>query len=143
MGRIKLDMPEKYPYRTEVTVRIGDINYGSHLGNDALLSIVHEARVRFLKNSEYSEADIEGVGIIMADVVIIYKSEGFYGDILTVDVAVGDFSKCGCDIFYRIVNKETDKEVARVKTGIVFFDYVSRKVVAVPAKFRKMFAQTE
>jgi hypothetical protein len=35
-------------------------------GNDSLLSIIHEARVRF-QYLEYSESNIEGSGIIMID----------------------------------------------------------------------------
>ncbi len=136
MARVKLDVPEEFSFSTELHVRINDINYGGHLGNDSVLSFVHEARVRFLKSYGYSEADIEGVGIIMTDAVVVYKSEGFYGDRLLVEVAVRDFTKTGCDFLFRLTNKETKKEVARAKTGIVFFDYTSRKVAAVPQRFR-------
>ncbi len=136
MARVKLDVPEEFSFSTELHVRINDINYGGHLGNDSVLSFVHEARVRFLKSYGYSEADIEGVGFIMTDAVVVYKSEGFYGDRLLVEVAVRDFTKTGCDFLFRLTNKETKKEVARAKTGIVFFDYTSRKVAAVPQRFR-------
>jgi acyl-CoA thioester hydrolase len=44
-----------------------------------------------------------------------------------------DFNKYGFDMLYLIVNKQTGKEVARGKTGIVCFDYEKRKVVSVPA----------
>lgn len=136
MARVKLDLPKEFLFSTEVHVRIGDINYGGHLGNDAVLAFVHEARVRFLKAYGYSEADIEGVGIIMTDAVVVYKSEGFYGDRLLIEVVVQDFTRTGCDFLFRLTNKETGKEIARAKTGIVFFDYASRKVVAVPPRFR-------
>ena len=77
MPRIKIEIPERFIYKTEIPIRITDINYGGHLGNDSLLSIIHEARVRFLKNLGYSEANVEGSGIIMIDSAIQYKSEGF------------------------------------------------------------------
>ncbi len=136
MARVKLDLPKEFLFSTEVHVRIGDINYGGHLGNDAVLAFVHEARIRFLKAYGYSEADIEGVGIIMTDAVVVYKSEGFCGDRLLIEVVVQDFTRTGCDFLFRLTNKETGKEIARAKTGIVFFDYASRKVVAVPPRFR-------
>lgn len=139
MARIKLKLPEQFHFTTELPIRIGDINYGGHLGNDAVLSLVHEARVRFLKHHGYSELDIEGAGIIMSDAAVVYTSEGFYGDTLVVDVAVGDFQNAGCDFFYRLVNKETGVEIARAKTGIVFYDYGAKKSVAVPLKFREKF----
>lgn len=136
MARIKLDLPKEFLFSTDIHVRIGDINYGGHLGNDAVLSLVHEARVRFLKKYGYSEADIEGVGIIMTDAVVVYKSEGFHGDTLIIDVAVVDITRTGCDFLFLLKNKATGKEIARAKTGIVFLDYTSRKVVTVPQKFK-------
>ncbi len=120
-------------------IRISDINYGGHLGNDAVLTLAHEARIRFFRHFGYTELDIDGVGIIMADAAVVYKAEGFHGELLTIDVAVGEFGNVGCDLFYRLTNKETGKEVARVKTGIVFYDYAAKKTVPVPAPFREKF----
>lgn len=137
MARIKIEVPNKFIFRTEIPIRITDINYGGHLGNDSLLSIIHEARVRFLKHLGYSESDVEGNGIIMIDAGVQYKSEGFYGDELLVEVAVSDFTGIGCDFVYRLTNKESDKEIAVAKTGIVFFDYEKRKTAPVPIEFKK------
>ena len=137
MPRIKIAMPEKFIFNTEIPIRITDINYGGHLGNDSLLSIIHEARLRFLNHLGYSESNVEGVGIIMVDSAIQYKSEGFYGDELLVEIAVNDFSGIGCDFVYRLYNKKTSKEIALAKTGIVFFDYEKRKTAPVPPEFKK------
>jgi acyl-CoA thioester hydrolase len=139
MGRVKLDLPDSFEFSTEIVVRISDINYGGHLGNDSVLSLVHEARVRFLKHHGFTEADIDGVGIIMTDAVIVYKSEGFYGNILRVDVGVQDLSKVGCDFIFRLTNKERGSEIARAKTGVVFFDYEQKKIISMPDKFKALF----
>lgn len=136
MPRIKIDMPDNYLFTTEIPVRISDINYGGHLSNDAMLSIIHEARIRFLNQYQYSELDIEGFGIIMTDSAIVYKAEGFHGDILQVNIAVADFNKYGCDLYYLLANKKNANEIAHAKTGIVFFDYQTRKVVPVPEAFK-------
>ena len=137
MARIKIDMPENYIFTTEIPLRISDINYGGHLGNDAVLSLIHESRVQLLANYGYTEMDVEGYGIIMTDTAIVYKSEGFYGDRFKIDVTVGDFNKYGCDIYYLLSNKKTAVDVAHAKTGIVFFDYNQRKVVPLPERFRE------
>jgi acyl-CoA thioester hydrolase len=137
VARIKLEMPSDYPFRTELTVRITDINYGGHLGNADVLALMHEARVRFLKSYGYSETDVEGYGTIMLDSVVIYKSQAFAGDILQIEVAAGDFSRIGCDIFYRITNKGTGAEVALAKTGVAVFDYAHQKRVSPPDLFVK------
>ncbi|NRP37056.1 MULTISPECIES: thioesterase family protein [unclassified Marinobacterium] len=136
MARIKIDMPDNYLFSTVMDVRISDINYGNHLGNDSVLSFVHEARTRFFRQYGYTEMDVEGLGIIMTDSAIVYKAEGFHGDQIQIDITVGDFNKYGCDIFYLMTNKATAVEIAHVKTGIVFFDYDARKVVTLPEQFR-------
>jgi acyl-CoA thioesterase FadM len=141
MPRIKITIPEKFIFKTEIPIRITDINYGGHLGNDSLLSIVHEARVKFLNHLGYSESNVEGVGIIMIDAGVQYKSEGFYGDNLLIEMSVNDFSGIGCDFIYRIANKESKKEIALAKTGIVFFDYEKRKTASVPSAFRNMIEE--
>ncbi|MCC7300272.1 MAG: thioesterase family protein [Verrucomicrobia bacterium] len=137
MSRAKLEMPELFPFRTELTVRITDINYGGHLGNSNVLALIHEARVRFLRSFGYSEINIEGLGSIMLDSVIIYKAQAFAGDVLQIEVAAGDFSRLGCDIFYRITQKETGAEVVLAKTGIAIFDYANQKRVSPPEAFVK------
>jgi acyl-CoA thioesterase FadM len=137
VARIELNLPDNFSFSTDVRVRISDINYGNHLGNDALLSLVHEARLQFLQSRGFSELDIDGCGLILTDAVIVYKSQGFHGDLLTILAAVGDFNKYGCDFFYKVIRKNGGKEVARAKTGIVFFDYNRQKMVPVPAAFFK------
>jgi len=136
MARLKLDLPTEFRFRTSLTVRVTDLNYGNHLGNDAVLGMIHEARVRWLASMGYSELDVEGVGIIMADCAIVYKAQGFLGEGLTVAVAAGDFSRIGCDLFY-LLTKADGTEVARAKTGIVFFDYRTQAARPVPAGFRR------
>jgi acyl-CoA thioesterase FadM len=137
MSRVKLEIPDKFEFSTEVPIRITDINYGGHLGNDSILAIIHEARVRYLNNIGFSEKDIGGVGIIMADSVIVYKSEGFYGDILNVEAAVDNIDTFGFDFFYRITNAKSTKEIAVSKTGMVFYDYQNKKIAKSPEIFRK------
>lgn len=135
MARVKIDLPSKFIFQTEIPIRITDLNYNDHLGNDAILSLIHEARVRFFKSMNYSELDVEGVGIIMIDSAIRYKSEGFYGDVLLIELAIDDITSTGFDFKYRLTNKESRNVVAVAKTGIAFFDYDSRKVVPIPDKF--------
>ncbi|MCX6142963.1 MAG: thioesterase family protein [Ignavibacteriales bacterium] len=138
MPRVKLALPAKTIFTTQIPVRVTDINYyGGHLGNDSLLSILHEARVQFLKKFGFTESNIDGVGIIMSDAVLVYKAEVFYGDVLTIEIGVDDLEAIGADITYRVLVGE--KEAARAKTGIVFFDYGNRKIVQTPPAFKDLF----
>ena len=138
MQRIKIDIPKKIIFSTELTVRVYDVNFAGHLSNDSILSMVHEARILFLKNWGYSEVDTCDAGIIMFDAAIQYKSQGYHGDVLLFEVTVDNFIKNGCDFFFKISNKSNGKEIARAKTGIAFFDYNLNKLVSIPAKFKEL-----
>ena len=139
MARIKIILPEKFNFSTFIDVRITDINYGGHLGNDSVLGIIHEARVRLLTDKGFSEVDIDGIGILMMDAVINFPSEGFYGDKLRIDVAVDEITNAGCDIYYRFVNVANDKVIVKAKTNIAFYNYESKKVTKTPKVFSDIF----
>ena len=138
MGRLQIKLPKRFSFHTDVGVRISDINYGNHLGNDAVLRLIHEARVRFLRQYGFSELDIGGFGLILTDAAIVYKSQGFYGDCLRIAVTVAEPSRFGCDFYYRLTNRATGKEVARAKTGMVLFDYSHDKMAPLPDEFQRI-----
>ena len=139
MSRVRLALPEAFHFTTEIPLRISDINYGGHLGNDAVLSVCHDIRARLFATHGFTELDVEGVGIVMVDAVIVFQSEAFYGETLIGDATVCNFSRTGCDVFYRLRAKSDAREVARAKTGIVFLDYEKRKIKPVPQGFREIF----
>src|SRR5690349_13740260 len=139
MARIKIDLPGSFAFTTSIPVRITDINYGGHLGNDAFLSLVHEARMQFLNKHGYSELSFAGIGLIMTDAGIEFKGELFYGDTVIISVTATEFSKAGFDIYYKL-EKETDgqrKLVAAARTGMVGYDYEKKKVAAIPDAARE------
>ena len=139
MPRIKLSLPKKKHFSTTMFLRIYDMNYGGHMGNDAVLSIVHEARVRFLKHLGVSEKNFYCSGLLMADSAIVYKKEAFYGEQLNITITVSDLYKCGFELFYLICNAE-NKEIARVKTGLVCYNHNIKKLVRLPDIFCGKFS---
>lgn len=137
MRRMKLQVPDTFTFTTRIPVRITDINYGGHLGNDSVLTIIHEARMQFLTSLGLSELDMKGVGLIMSDAAIEFKNEAFFGDVLTIHVTAADFTRISFDLFYKLV-KEDDTEIARARTGMVCFDYSAKKVAALPVEARSL-----
>ncbi len=134
MERIKINLPENFSFSTSISIRITDLNYGGHVGNDSFLSLIHEARQQFLNHHGYSELDFAGVGLIMADAAIEYKKELSYGDIVIISVAANAFDKLGFDLFYKLEVKN-DRNTAfagKAKTGMICYDYNLKKKVSVP-----------
>ncbi|MBA2498429.1 MAG: thioesterase family protein [Chitinophagaceae bacterium] len=145
MSRIKIELPEHFSFYTKIPVRITDINYGGHVGNDSILSIIHEARMQFLKNKNLDELNFGGFGLIMRDVAIEFKNELFYGEDVKVAVHAADFSKIAFSIYYKIEKSNAvsneKKIIALAKTGMVCFDYPLKKVMAIPSIILEKFIQ--
>ncbi len=135
MARIKLQLPDEFNFSTDLDVRVSDINYGNHLGNDRMVTLLHEARLRFLAHYEFAELNIGGLGMMVTDLAVTFNAESFMGDTLTFHVGLTEFSKYGCDVIYRVENKAQGKKIAEAKTGIVFFDYDERRIARIPKVF--------
>lgn len=132
MPRLKLNPRDAYPFTCEVAVRTTDLNYGGHLGNDRLLSLVHEARVAFLAAHGLTELDFGGVSLIMGDTAVIYQGESYAGDLLRFEVAAGEPSRSGFRIFYRVTRPADGQAIALVENGMACFDYQERKIANLP-----------
>ncbi len=134
--RIEITLPERFIFSTQIQVRASDINYGGHLGNDSVLTLLQEARVLFYKSMGFrDEARIDGdVGQIIADFIVQYKSESFMGDVLDIRLAIDNLHKYGFEMLYQVVH-EKGREVARAKSNNLCFDYGRRKIASVPGTF--------
>ena len=144
MSRVKLLIPENKIFTTSIEVRIADINYGNHVGNDAFVRLIHEARVQWLTAEDYTELNIEGASLIMADLAVEYKGESFYGDVLKIEIAVGEISRAGFELYYQIHTNRNGNNVliAKAKTGMVCYNYEEKKVRELPEKFIALLNST-
>lgn len=140
MPRIQLHPAQRYSYATEIQIYISHVNQGGHLDNAQLLTLVSEARVRFFKALGYRESDVEGAPIVVGDIVAQYKSEGFHGETMLVQMLPSDFNRYGFDLQFRMSDRDSAREVALGKIGIVFINRSDRKVTPVPAGFMAKLA---
>lgn len=136
MPRIKLKPLKRYPFAFEISVRTTDLNYGGHLGNDKLLSLIHEARVAFLASHGFTEMDCAGISLIMGDVIIVYQGEAFAKDLLRFEVAASESSRFGFRLFYRVTRLPEEEPIALAENGMVCFDYKTRRIALLPEAIR-------
>ncbi|WP_317205871.1 thioesterase family protein [Janthinobacterium sp.] len=140
MARLILHFPEdQYCYSSQLTVRTTDINAANHLGNDSMISMISEARARFLYEFGVRETQADGTGIIVTDLATTYRAEAHARDQLLFEVGVMDFNKYGGDITFRITRPADQTLVAMAKYGFVFFNYKTSQVVPMPEEFRAKF----
>jgi acyl-CoA thioesterase FadM len=140
MARLHLNFPEdQFYYSTPLTVRVTDINAANHLGNDSMISMISEARARFLFEFGIAESERDGTGIIVTDLATTYRAEAHARDQLLFEVGVMDFNKYGGDIIFRVTRPRDKALVAMAKSGFVFYNYKTSQVVAMPEEFRATF----
>ncbi len=126
-------MKEKSIYSGTYRVRIGDINYGGHMGNDKALLLFHDARLYFLGQYGFAENDIGGPGLILGDAHVYFKKEVFREDELKVNIHIEDLYSFSFVMHYTVMRDE--EEVMHGSTKLIAFDYDRRKVVKIPDTF--------
>ena len=136
MGRVMIELPERFPYAVELEVRVGDLNYGNHLGNDAVLTLIHEARRRYIRSLGSDEIGADRLGFVVADAAVVYRAQAFYADRLRIEVAAGEFGSRSCAFFFRVSDAADGRVVAEARTGMVSFDFAAQKAVSMPPALR-------
>ena len=140
MARLILEFPkDQFCFTTQMTVRITEINAGNHLGNDSLISMISEARGRFLFRHGIAEIGEGGTGCIVTDIATVYRAEAHARDVLLFEIGVMDFNKYGGDIIFRITRPADDRLIAMAKSGFVFYNYLESRVVPMPSEFEAQF----
>ncbi len=134
--RVKLKIPDFFHFETLLTIRVSDLNYGGHLGNDSFLTLAHESRVQFFKSMNMTERNFFGSSLIMADSIVIYKSQGFLGNEVSIKISITNCSSHGFQLFYLFHKKKDGLDLAHIQTSMVFYDYKEGKIVPFPQLFK-------
>jgi acyl-CoA thioester hydrolase len=117
-------------------VRIGDINYGGHMGNDKSLLLFQDARIRFLESLGNSEKNIgSGCGIILSEAGVVFKKEVFLHDELAVDIAVKDVTSASFSLEFTVKRMQDQAVVMIGFTKQLSYNYEIRKVSRLPKEF--------
>ena len=143
MPRIKVSSPDQFLFSMERSVGISDVNYAKHLDSVAMVNILHEARLQFLASMGFTESNIYGLGMVVTDLAVDYRSESFANDRLIVDVGVSKFNRYGFDIGMQVTNSALEALVCIAKMGVVFFDFDRHKIAQVPPAFKALLGQPE
>ena len=135
MPRLNISPPKSILYQTGLSVQIGDLNYGNHLSNDAVLRMVHEARIRWLAEHGYSEFDIGGCGLIMTGAAIQYRAQAMHGDQLQIGLGTAEISAGGFRCDASLLRLRDQTLIATVQCHLAAFDYTAQRVRRLPEKF--------
>ena len=135
MERVKFKLPENEVFKMPLTLMVNHMNYGNHLGNDSVMTLNHEARIQWLRSLGHTELDIYGAGLIQSDAMVMYRSEGHLGQEIVLKLFVGEFNSKIINIYCQILDATTEKEIARIKNGLIFYDYEKKSMTQVSETF--------
>jgi len=126
---------QKFIYAHTLSVRIGDVNYGNHLAATAVPLMLHQVRLKFLTAQGFSEADIAGIALVVADLYVSYQCESFFDDELLFQLGVEEIGKHSAILVYKISNQTRQKIMGVAKEKIVFFNAQQKKIASTPMIF--------
>lgn len=111
-----------FHFQTTISVLVQHINYGNHLGHDALVSLLHEARVRAFAAKGKDERCL-----LVKTLHVEYIKEAFLHDELTFTITGENEGPCSARLTYSV--HRDDKLIATAYTQLVFFDYTRKKII--------------
>ena len=126
-------MINNYNFAIPLTVRVGDLNYGNHVGHQNFILYFQEARIAYLAQFGCSELDIKGYGMIVSAVQCRYKHELFLGDKIKVCCRVCELKPKRFTMQYQIEKQEI--VCATGTTDNICFDYGAKRIASLPAEF--------
>ena len=134
MRKNKITCPDKTCFETEITMQVGDLNYGGHVGNERYLLFAQETRIRFLESIGYSEMKFGPYGLVVSEASIEYLQELFHGDCISISMSIESLSRVGFDCFHTISTQRNGTKilVAKLMIGMVCYDYAARKLRSIP-----------
>jgi len=133
---------DDYRFSLAYLVRVSDINYGGHVANSAVLNIMQDARIGYLRQlGPYTELDLGGCGIILPEAHVFFRAEMFLHDSLEVGVRCCGIRRSSLELEYRI--ERSGEVTAEGTTPVICFDYLKRKPARIPERFREALAAFE
>ena len=128
-----------------IEVRYGDLDPQGHLNNAKHLTYFEQARVAYMielglftKDQSFME-----LGVIVADVHIIYLEPVYFGQNVKVGVHVAKMGAKSMTWEQNIVDADMGKELAKGEVVIVTYDYKAEKTILIPQKWREKFIEFE
>ena len=124
-------------FSTNISIQVNHLNYGNHLGHDALLSVLQEARLRWLKTIDPLSSEINianDVGLLVKEVNLSYHSPGHHGDILDITFHLEKLKRTAFSLHHEVFNQTTDFLLGNGTIVFVCFDYKAKGIAAIPPK---------
>ncbi|HEX7752631.1 MAG TPA: acyl-CoA thioesterase [Novosphingobium sp.] len=95
----------RYPYRTPIEPRFGDLDVNMHVNNVALIGLIEETRVRFHRDCGYGWRQ-QGFSAMIASLSIEFLGEAFYPGSLDVHIALAQIGRTSQTVCQLVTQKD-------------------------------------
>lgn len=139
MAKLRLKEAGSYEYEYKTEVKVRDVNYGGHLSNDAVVGLMHEARLSMFGSQGCSELDLgDGkTGTILVELGVNYKAQGYMNDKISIFCHIDDVMSTSFKIYYKIT--KGDVLMCLAETKIAAFNYDANELAPIPEVFLEKF----
>ena len=140
MSRIRLNFDDRvFTYETLIRVWATDITVGAQASPEAMVTMLSEARARYLNAQGIMEVESDFDGILITDLATEFVSRALAHQELIFEVGLSGKNKYGGDIVIRVTRREDGSDVMRAKFGFVCYNFYTNQVIPVTEKINKLF----
>jgi acyl-CoA thioester hydrolase len=134
----------KYNFYHPIEVRYGDLDPQGHLNNAKYLTFMEQARISYIKHLGLWEGgSFMDIGIILADVHIVFKSSIEFGQPVSVGVRISSIGNKSLNMEYRIEDSRTGDVLSTGSSVLVAYDYRRQETIPVPEKWQRAITAYE
>ncbi len=127
-----------FVFETVMRVRNTEIGIGQHLTIEAMVSLLTEARARFLYSKGIKEINVDYQGLIITNVATNFSSRVRAREELLFEVGVQNLTATGGDFIFKISRMFDSSVVAHAVMGFVAYDYRLNKEILLNETLRDL-----
>jgi acyl-CoA thioester hydrolase len=126
-----------WPFTHSDEVRFADLDVMGHLNNVAFMVQFESARVAYLRSlvPSHDVADVDGFGVMIAEVKIVYRAPGFFGERVDVRVRPAWIGRTSLRLDFAMAVGE--REIADGYGVMVLWDRQAERPLPIPGELHE------
>jgi acyl-CoA thioester hydrolase len=134
----------EFRYYQPIDIRYSDLDPQGHVNNAKFLTYMEQARIGYISHlGLWDGGSFLDVGIILADVHLVFRAPILFGQKVRVGVRVKRLGNKSLDMEYGLEDAESRQELASGSTVLVAYDYRAGRTISIPANWRQAIASFE
>ena len=127
-----------------IEVRYGDLDPQGHVNNACYLTYMEQARIAYIQTlGLWPGGTFLDIGIILAEVQVVFNSPILYGQKVRVGVRVSRLGNKSLTMDYLLEDAENGKRLASGSSVLVTYNYRDARSLPIPEDWRKVIAAFE